>query len=294
MEEKGTIRCCMKLEKQYPERLKGYENMPGCLYIKGRLPAENKKTVAIVGARVCSRYGAYQAHEFAKKLAGRGVQIISGLARGIDSCAHRGALEGSGETFAVLGCGVDICYPRQHENLCQQILAQGGGLLSEFPMGTPPYAGNFPRRNRIISGLADLVLVIEAKKKSGSLITANYALEQGKLVYALPGRVGDALSEGCNQLIADGAGLADSVETILEELHIFPGKNEDFPQNSKIRLARQEEMVYSCLDLQPKNIEEIVQEVSLDTGKIAESLLKLELDGLVTEPVKNYYARVGG
>lgn len=144
--------------------------------------------MAIVGARTCSRYGAYQAYEFAKALAGYGVQIISGLARGIDGCAHRGALDAGGATFAVLGCGVDICYPRQNQDLYQRIVSGGGGILSEFPQGTPPYAGNFPRRNRIISALADLILVVEARKKSGSLITANCGLEQGKAV--LPCRDG--------------------------------------------------------------------------------------------------------
>ena len=167
-------------------------------------------------------------------------------------------------------------------------------IISEFPLGTPPYAGNFPRRNRIISGLADLVLIIEAKIKSGSLITAGCALEQGKNVYALPGRVGDLLSEGCNRLIADGAGIADSVESILAELKIPDEEKKDFRPKSKISLAREEEMVYSCLDLQPKNIEEIFREIHLEPGKVPGILLKLQLDGLVEEPVKNYYAKAGG
>lgn len=294
MEEKGKIWCCTSFDKEYPQRLRNYENMPKALYVKGKLPSEDKKTVAIVGARVCSRYGAYQAYVFAKELAGCGVQIISGLAKGIDGSAHRGALDGGGDTFAVMGCGADICYPKQNEKFYEAMAEGRGGILSEFTNGTPPFAGNFPRRNRIISGLADLVLVMEAKKKSGSLITAGYALEQGKSVFALPGRVGDALSEGCNRLIGDGAGMADSVEAILEELQISRIREKDFSVNSNIRLARQEEMVYSCLGLQPKNIEEIFQEISLETGKITESLLKLELDGLVEEPIKNYYARAGG
>ena len=193
-----------------------------------------------------------------------------------------------------MGCGGDICYPPEHEELYGQIKERRGGILSEFPDGTPPYGKNFPRRNRIISGLADLVLVIEARVRSGSLITAGYALEQGKTVYALPGRVGDALSEGCNRLIADGAGVAWAPEALLEELGISPEIKVNFRQNSKIRLASQEEMVYSCLDFQPKNIEEIYEETHLDTRVIAEVLLKLELDGLITEPVKNYYARAGG
>lgn len=222
------------------------------------------------------------------------MQIISGLARGIDGSAHKGAIDGGGRTFAVMGCGADICYPRQNEKL-YQLMAEGcGGIISEFPLGTPPYACNFPRRNRIISGLADLVLIIEAKSKSGSLITAGCALEQGKIVYALPGRVGDVLSEGCNRLIADGAGVADCVESILDELKITDEEKKDFRPKSKISLASEEEMVYSCLDLQPKNIEEIFQEIPMDYRKILEILLKLELDGLIEEPEKNYYAKAGG
>lgn len=294
MEEKDRIWQCCAWEKKYPQRLQCYEDMPGVLYGRGCFPEEKKKTVAIVGARACSTYGAQQAYFFAKKLAEHGVQVISGLARGVDSKAHIGALEGGGKTFAVLGCGVDICYPPEHAELEERVLREGGGIFSEFDLGTPPYARNFPRRNRIISGLADLVLVVEAKEKSGSLITASYALEQGKTVYAVPGRVGDALSEGCNRLIADGAGVAYSVETLLEELKIQDGFPEDFTQKNKIRLASQEEMVYSCLDLHPKNLEDIVREIPLSAREITGLLLKLELKGLVEEPVKNYYARAGG
>lgn len=289
----GEIWKCNSFEEKYPKRLQVYENMPKTIYIKGRLPQENVKTVAIVGARVCSHYGAYQAYRFAKELVQQGVQIISGLAKGIDTNAHKGALDGGGTTYAVLGCGVDVCYPKQNQRLYEEIIKKGG-VLSEFDNQTPPFAGNFPRRNRIISGLADLVLVVEAKKKSGSLITANYALEQGKAVFAVPGRIDDALSEGSNLLIADGAGIANSVESILSELQILPKKKEDFFHKSKIWLASHEEMVYSCLDLHPKNLEDIVREIPLSAREITGLLLKLELKGLIEEPVKNYYARTGG
>lgn len=159
---------CSRFEEKYPKRLLVYENMPQTIYVKGKLPLETGKTVAIVGARVCSHYGAYQAYRFAKELAQQGVQIISGLAKGIDANAHKGALDAGGNTYAVLGCGVDICYPKQNQRLYEEIIKKGG-VLSEFENQTLPFAGNFPRRNRIISGLADLVLVVEAKKKSGSL-----------------------------------------------------------------------------------------------------------------------------
>lgn len=294
MEEKGNIWCCTRFESAYPGRLLAYEGMPGAFYVKGNLPDEERKTVAIVGARACSTYGAHQAYHFGKSLAEHGVQVISGLARGIDGKAHLGALDGGGKTFAVMGCGVDICYPAEHRRLYERMIREGGGVLSEFDNGTPPCGRNFPQRNRIISGLADLILVVEAKARSGSLITASYALEQGKTVYALPGRVGDALSEGCNRLIGDGAGIAYSVETILEELKISFGKQEDLQRKNKIRLASQEEMVYSCLGLYPKNIEEIVHEMPFSAREISGILLNLELKGLIEEPVKNYYARAGG
>ena len=194
--------------KEYPERMMPFSDMPEGIYVKGRLPRDDRPSAAIVGGRVCSAYGREQARRFAREMAASGVQIISGLASGIDAAAHEGALEGGGTTFAVLGCGVNICYPRENYPLMRKILGQKGGVLSEFPPGERPLAWHFPQRNRLISALADLVLVVEARKKSGSLITADFALEQGKSVYALPGRVNDSLSEGSNRLIAQGAGIA--------------------------------------------------------------------------------------
>ncbi|HAV27204.1 MAG TPA: DNA-protecting protein DprA, partial [Lachnospiraceae bacterium] len=185
----------------YPARFEGLSNMPEELYVMGSLPDENAPAVAIVGARMCSRYGHNTAFTFGKKLAEHGVSVISGMALGIDGAAQEGALSGGGKTYAVLGCGVDVCYPRSNKMLYDRI-PERGGILSEFPPGTQPLPYNFPLRNRLISALADVVIVVEARKKSGSLITVDYALEQGRSVYAVPGRVGDALSDGCNYLIA--------------------------------------------------------------------------------------------
>ena len=164
----------------YPERLMPFADMPSRLFVRGALPADEQKTAAIVGARICTAYGKSQAAFFAQVLAANGVAVISGLACGIDAAAHEGALRGKGKTFAVLGCGVDICYPKQNYPLMRRMLENGGGVLSEFPPGAEPLPWHFPIRNRVISALADVVLVIEAKEKSGSLITADYALEQGK------------------------------------------------------------------------------------------------------------------
>lgn len=285
------ISCFTKWNQVYPKRLLHHPSMPDQLYVMGSLPQENVPAVAIVGARMCSYYGQVQAFEYARVLSEAGVQIISGMARGIDGYAHRGALAGGSPTFAVLGCGIDVCYPKSNYDLYKKIPAQGG-VLSEFPMGYPPLAHNFPLRNRIISGLADIVLVIEAKEKSGSLITVDLALEQGKSVYALPGRVCDELSRGCNQLISQGAAVAYSPETILSELCIDTDKKAELSQKKKIRLESKKNMVYSCLDLEPQNLNKILEQVSLSYEETTRILLELELDGLIIESMKNYYARV--
>ena len=166
-------------ENTYPSRLKQIASPPYALYYKGKLPSERQKSVAIIGARECSEYGRTMTKEYANELAKQGIQVISGMARGIDGVAQKSALEAGGTSYAVLGCGVDICYPREHYPLYQDIV-DNGGILSEFPVGTEPLKQHFPARNRIISGLSDVILIMEAKEKSGSLITADMALEQGK------------------------------------------------------------------------------------------------------------------
>lgn len=172
-------------QEGYPERLMPFADMPSRLFVRGALPADEQKTAAIVGARICTAYGKSQAAFFAQVLAANGVAVISGLACGIDAAAHEGTAR-KGKTFAVLGCGVDICYPKQNYPLMRRMLENGGGVLSEFPPGAEPLPWHFPIRNRVISALADVVLVIEAKEKSGSLITADYALEQEKRYLPCP------------------------------------------------------------------------------------------------------------
>lgn len=285
------IKTCSKWHTYYPKRLLQLADMPPQLFIKGALPTDSEPSVAIVGARMCSNYGKAQAYEYARVLSQAGVQIISGMARGIDGYAHRGALEGGGRTFAVLGCGVDICYPRENLDLYRKIPKQGG-ILSEYENNTPPFSRNFPRRNRIISALADIVLVIEAKERSGSLITVDAALEQGKTVFALPGRVCDELSKGCNRLISQGAGVADTPKTLLDELQIEYVKIGNALKKTQIRLETKQEMVYSCLDLQPQNLQELFDKIPLSREEIIRILVELELEGLLIEPMKNYYAKI--
>ena len=179
------------------------------------MPLENEPAAAIIGARLASGYGREQARRFGRQIGARGISVISGMARGIDGIAQKAALDAGGRSYAVLGCGVDICYPEENRELYER-LQQQGGVLSEYPPGMQPIAKLFPPRNRIISGLSDLVLVIEARKRSGTLITVDMALEQGREVYALPGRVSDSLSDGCNRLIRQGAGPATCPQDILE------------------------------------------------------------------------------
>ncbi len=222
----GQIRYVARESAEYPEQLRNYPRMPSGLYVAGNFPDPARKTVAIVGARMCSPYGRAEAIRFGEELAAEGVQIISGMAFGVDSWALLGALQAGGKGFAVLGCGVDVCYPKESYHIYRRIIREGGGILSEFEPGDGPAAWHFPIRNRIISALADVVLVVEAKLRSGSLITADYALSQGKTIYAVPGRNRDELSRGCNRLIAQGAGIARDPECILEELGIRPGSRE--------------------------------------------------------------------
>ena len=274
----------------YPERLKVLSTAPYAIYVRGKIPGDTF-SVSIVGARECSSYGRSMAREFGQALAAGGVQIISGMANGVDSASQNGALDVGGVSFGVLGCGVDICYPREQISLYTRLQAQGG-LLSEFAVGEKPLPQHFPARNRIISGLSDVVLVIEAKEKSGSLITADMALEQGKDVYALPGPVTSCLSRGCNRLIKQGAGVLLTPDDLLEELEICHAKFKEKQKEKKILLETAENMVYSCLDFYPKNVEEILQETKLPPGELVRTLLGLELHGYIQEISKNYYVKI--
>ena len=208
-------------EPDFPERLLSIPDPPFGLFYKGRLPSGNLRSCAVIGSRMCSAYGASQARIFAGRLSKSGVQIISGMARGVDGIAGEEAVQTKGMSFAVLGGGADICYPKENRKLYDALCLQGG-VLSEYPPGTQPKAPLFPVRNRLISGLADVLLVIEAREKSGTLITVDRALEQGKSVYALPGRVSDSTSSGCNKLIMQGAQIAVSPEYLLEDLLKMP------------------------------------------------------------------------
>lgn len=206
-----------KQDPEYPKRLLNISGAPKNLYVLGRLPEEDRLSVAVIGARDCSEYGKYVARELGTVLGSSKIAVVSGMARGIDGISQEAALNAGGCSFAVLGCGVDVCYPEANRQLYER-LKISGGIISEYPSGSPALACHFPPRNRIVSGLADVVVVIEARIKSGTLITVDMALEQGREVYVVPGRVTDRLSDGCNSLIKQGAGILLSPEGFLREL----------------------------------------------------------------------------
>ena len=277
-------------QSEFPEKVRHIHNPPYALYYVGKLPDENRKTVAIVGARMRSAYGSQVAEELAKALAQNGIQVVSGLAKGIDRDAHQGALEGGGNTFGVLGCGVDICYPKENRFLYQKMI-ETGGVISEYPPGMQPVAQQFPARNRIISGLSNCVVVVEAKEKSGSLITADFAMEQGRDVYAVPGRISDSLSQGCNRLIKQGAGAVVSIEDFLSDLEVLSEINYTQMDFRKNLLEKDERLVYSLTDFRPTGVATLVEKTGISISRLLEILEKLESLGLIKETFTNYYIR---
>ncbi len=272
-------------DASYPKRLKEIYDPPPVLYVRGELREEDELAVAIVGSRKTTPYGKWMTEKMGQELARHGITIISGMARGIDSHAHWGALSGGGRTIAVLGSGVDVVYPPENRNLYKRIIDQGA-VLSEFPMGSPPEGGHFPKRNRIISGLSIGVVVVQAGMESGSLITANYALEQGREVFAVPGNVGSDSSRGTHKLIKDGAKLVESSEDILEEVLPQWRKEREGPQEVErpVRDLNDEETVlYEQLGETPLHIDVLIRESQFDPGKVSSLLLDLELKGLISQ-----------
>lgn len=290
----GGVHFISTEDKEFPDKLKNIPDAPYSIYYKGKLPDADRRSVAIVGARMCSPYGQAAARKIGETLAKAGIQVISGMAKGIDSAGHVGAISGGGATFAVLGCGVEVCYPASNRSLYEQMI-QTGGILSEYPPHREARAGQFPMRNRLISAFSDAVIIVEAKVRSGSLITADCALEQGKDVYAVPGRLFDPLSEGTNALIAQGAGIISDMEELVRELGgTWKEKTSGVKENNQLLLEKDESMVYSCLSLQPKSMSELMEQTGLDAAVLADKLINLCKRGLVKEYFKNYYIRNDG
>ncbi len=290
--EKEKIDIITILDEDYPSLLSEIYEPPFLLYLKGRRSLLNEKCFAVVGSRRASFYGLSSSERFSYSLAYLGLVIVSGLALGIDTYAHKGALEAGGGTLAVLGSGLLNIYPKQNKNLAQEI-TERGCLLSEFPLTMPPFPRNFPRRNRIISGLSLGVLVVEARLRSGALITANFALEQGREVFALPGGYNSPQSKGTHLLIKQGAKLIDSLEDILEELNVELNRKKIFLDNSfKLNLSDRERVVFEAVSKEAKDIETLFREAHLERGVLYQIILSLLMKGLIRElPGKLYIRR---
>ena len=264
LKEKGIRLVSLPME-DYPRRLLTIPDPPFALYVRGRLPEENKLSVAVIGARDCSEYGEYVAGALGKMLGEQGISLISGMARGIDGISQMAALEAGGTSFGVLGSGVDVCYPKSNKALYNKLLEKGG-ILSTYLPGTAPRASLFPPRNRIVSGLCDVLVVIEARQRSGTSITVEMALEQGRDVYAVPGRLTDRLSDGCNRMLKDGAQIFLSPKEFVEELAmrygarmaVKPGDSELLIPSGE-SFSEQELAVYDALDFYPMPIEKVIE-----------------------------------
>lgn len=275
-------------DPKYPEHLRSITHPPPVLYVKGKMQPADALSVAIVGSRRPTHYGLSVARLLAGRAADAGLTVVSGMARGIDSASHQGALAKDGRTIAVLGCGVDIIYPPENAKLAARI-AGNGALVSERSLGTRPFSQNFPARNRIISGLSLGVVVVEAGKTSGALITADFALEQGREVFAVPGEILSPLSQGTNRLIKQGARLVEGIEDILEELGILAaGKVRPDWEIAVTSLSARENRVLGALGFSPVPADDIVVETGLPACAVAATLVSLELKGLAVRTVLGY------
>lgn len=309
--QRQGISFARRADADYPGRLRWIPDSPYGLFWKGKLPQDNRLSVAVIGARECSDYGKYVARALGETLAQYGIMLVSGMARGIDGISQQAALEAGGESYGVLGSGADVCYPASNKGVYDK-LCSCGGVLSIFSPGTPAKPGNFPLRNRIVSGLADALVVVEAREKSGTLITVDMALEQGKEVYAVPGRVTDRLSDGCNRLIRQGAAVFTSPEELVKELWEtignrkckmtepsrsgFVPKKERIGENGqqavaeKKKIGQRQERIRELLDFQPQNSEKLYAEYSVRYGEkeltwqeFMQELMKMCVDGLAVQ-----------
>ncbi len=290
-EKTGVMRFIPWEDPAYPERLRLIPDAPYALFVLGDLPSDMRRSIAVVGARGCSEYGRSVSRMIGRTMAEHGVQVISGMALGVDSASHAGALDADGDTYAVLGGGADVCYPRTSINIYHNILDGHGGIVSEYFPGTQPKRMFFPQRNRIISGLADILIVVEAREKSGSLITADFALEQGRDVYAVPGRYLDSLSVGCNRLIEQGAGIFVDMDSFLKNTGIVAEDRKKRRQSDNPPLSEEARRVYGCLDLSVRHIDDIQDETGLDLLTVLDALSALKQAGLAQETFQNYFCR---
>ncbi len=282
-------------DDRYPENLLQIHDPPVVIYVYGELEPRDELAVAIVGPRSPSSYGKDMARLFAERLASAGITIISGLARGVDTEAHRGALKAGGRTIAVMGSGLDVLYPQENKSLFEHI-GNCGAVISEFPLGTLPDAVNFPKRNRIISGLSHGVLVAEASLKSGSLITARCAIDQNRNVYAIPGNVNSLRSKGTNSLIKDGARLVENPEEIildiLPQYRQAPYAGKEKKEEKMLSLDGNEDKVFSLLQMKPLHIDELTKSCMMGAQEVSTILLNLELMGVVKQHPGKLFSKI--
>jgi DNA processing protein len=298
--EKAAVQVVTRDDPEYPKNLREVYDPPIILYVKGTLSERDALAMAIVGSRRTTIYGQDMARKLAYQLGRVGVTVVSGLARGIDTAAHHGALQAKGRTVAVIGCGIDIVYPAENEKLANEIVEKGGAVVTEFPFGVKPDRQNFPMRNRIISGWSLGTVVVEANLKSGALITANQAAEQGRQVFAVPGRADSILSRGTNKLIKDGAKLTEDAEDILGEFEYLLPKRATEPADAPsadggtkpaLVLSDMEEKVMAHLGREETAIDEVIRASGLTTACVSATLLSLEMKRLVRQLPGKMYVR---
>ena len=301
--EEYSLRLLLHDDEDYPRALRSIPDPPLYLFVRGVIEDRDETAVAIVGTRHATEYGRGLAHKLAHDLARRGVTVVSGLARGIDTFAHRGALEGGGRTFAVCGCGLDVTYPSENKKLMEEISSSGANL-SEFAPTVHPEPWHFPARNRIISGLSAGTIVVEAGERSGALITSDFAMEQGRDVFAVPGNVHKAQSKGCHALIKQGATLIEDAEDVLNALNnrALPFMEESSrpgvsapakPAESPLRedLTASENRIWLALDVEPRHIDAIAEDAEMNAAQVNAALVMFELKGIVKRLPGNSFAR---
>lgn len=313
--EQNRIRAVRYDEEGYPERFRMLSDRPYCMFYQGTLPEKNLPALAVVGSRRPSIYGEEMTEDFAGALAGAGIVIISGIAMGIDGISHKAALDVGGKTVGILGSGIGVPYPKENWTLYRE-MCEKGCVMSEYGPGVPPLKYHFPHRNRLISALSDGILVVEAAERSGTLITVDRGLEQGKEIYVIPGRIGDRMSAGCLQLIKQGARLVtDPAEIALDLAEIVNNRlqnetnREDISENSKncaysiklskksengnLGLARDEKVVYDLCRLDTRHFDALLQGSGLTVARLSEILYGLQAKGLIRQTVPNYYSVTG-
>ena len=275
----------------YPALLKEIYDPPACFYMLGEMPCDTLPKLSIIGSRRCSEYGLTVSRKLAKELAPYNIIIVSGMAKGIDASAHNGTLEGGGKTVAVLGCGVDICYPAENRLLREQII-KNGCVISEYPPGTKPMPSHFPIRNRIISGLSVATVVVEAAEKSGTLITVGQALEQGREVFAIPGNVTSKLSRGTNSLIKQGAALVENYLDILHLLNIEEKRKPEQKTRPKADLKPEEQKILNFIEEEPISVADIINLSKSTASEVQYILTMLEINGLIQKLPGQRYIRM--